>query len=264
MRGANVGSRNLLLGSLALLGIPIGAAAADDQTYHRWHGAYYSHARLQCVPFARADSGVEIVGNASTWWYQAAGKYQRGQAPEPGAVLSFASTGRMRLGHVAVVSRIVNAREIEIDHANWWGPGAVGGVNRNVPVVDVSENNDWTAVRVAVADGRFGSVYPTHGFIYDRADNGTIEVASSGGKPAPVPPLDPAPTDRPARKPTALQLAESGVVMTGPISYDEVAEAPDDGVPAMRIHSWKVSHRHVPANGTSHVPVSARQWTSHG
>ena len=26
---------------------------------------------LQCVPFARAESGVEIQGNAKTWWAQA-------------------------------------------------------------------------------------------------------------------------------------------------------------------------------------------------
>ena len=26
---------------------------------------------LQCVPFARAESGVDIRGNAKTWWTQA-------------------------------------------------------------------------------------------------------------------------------------------------------------------------------------------------
>ena len=44
-----------------------------------------------------------------------------------------------------------------------------GGVARSIPVVDVSEANDWTAVRVGLGrSGEFGSVYPTYGFIYDR------------------------------------------------------------------------------------------------
>ena len=30
-------------------------------------------ARLQCVPYAREESGVELRGNASTWWRQARG-----------------------------------------------------------------------------------------------------------------------------------------------------------------------------------------------
>ena len=74
-------------------------------------------------------------------------------------------------------------REVEIDHANWWGPGMHGGVAHNVPVVDVSEANDWSAVRVGLGrSGDFGSVYPTYGFIYDRPDNG-VQVAAAGRRP---------------------------------------------------------------------------------
>jgi len=217
---------------------------------------------LQCVTFARSDSGVEIKGNASTWWYQAAGVYQRGQRPEAGSVLSFSATGRMRLGHVAVVSRVVNAREIEIDQANWWGPGSYGGVTRAVPVVDVSENNDWTAVRVALGDGRFGSVYPTHGFIYDRPDNGKIEVASTAGAPAPIPALNPPPADLRPHVQTAAQIGTDGVVVTGPISYDEVAEAPDDGMSALSGHPSHSWHRHL-AQRAYHGRVVARHWSTH-
>ena len=36
---------------------------------------------LQCVPYARALTGVEIRGDAHTWWGQADGRYQRGTAP---------------------------------------------------------------------------------------------------------------------------------------------------------------------------------------
>src|SRR3546814_18201990 len=54
---------------------------------------------LQCVPFARSESGIDIHGNAKTWWAQAAGDYARGQAPRAGAVMAFASTPGMPFGH---------------------------------------------------------------------------------------------------------------------------------------------------------------------
>ena len=104
---------------------------------------------LQCVPFARENSGIEIIGNAGTWWNSASGIYERGSRPEVGSVLNFRATGRMVLGHVAVVSKVVDSRNIEIDQANWSGRGRI---SRNIDVVDVSPRNDWTAVRVAIGD----------------------------------------------------------------------------------------------------------------
>jgi surface antigen len=140
----------------------------------RLYGRHY--AGISCVPFARSATGIELQGNAAYWWYAAAGVYERGSRPEEGSVLDFRASGRMRLGHVAVVTRVINSREVEIDHANWWGPGAgKGGVSRGTPVVDVSENNDWSAVRVGLGrSGTFGSVYGTYGFIYDRPDHGMM------------------------------------------------------------------------------------------
>jgi surface antigen len=171
---------------------------------------------ISCVPFARSDSGIALVGNAWLWWDHAAGVYARGQVPEPGSVLAFQSNPSMRLGHVAVVSRIINAREVEIDHANWWGPGMRGGVAHNVPVVDVSEANDWSAVRVGLGrSGDFGSVYPTYGFIYDRPDNG-VEVAAATA-PSPQPTLNPAPRDL---RPVAERPWQT---------VEEVAQAPAQG-----------------------------------
>ena len=139
---------------------------------------------LQCVPFARENSGIELAGNASAWWSAADGVYERGARPEVGSVLNFRANGRMRMGHVAVVSRVVNPRLVEIDHANWSGPGGGrGSVSRNVTVVDVSDRNDWSAVRVGLGrDDEFGSVYPTYGFIYDRPDRGVM-VANSATAP---------------------------------------------------------------------------------
>jgi surface antigen len=131
---------------------------------------------VQCVTFARATSGIALKGNAANWWDAASGVYERGSEPEPGSILNFRATGRMRLGHVAVVTNVLSSREIEIDHANWNGFGASkGNVSRGIRVQDVSENNNWTAVRVGLGHSEdFGSVYPTYGFIYDRPDHGTM------------------------------------------------------------------------------------------
>lgn len=142
---------------------------------------------LQCVPYARMVSGIEVYGNGGQWWNRAAGLYSRGQRPEPGSVMAFRTSGRMPLGHVAVVSRVVGARHVLIEHANWAPPGArKGQITRDVSVVDVSPANDWTAVRVQVGSdpGAFGSVYATYGFIYNRPETGTAYAAAKEPAPA--------------------------------------------------------------------------------
>lgn len=128
---------------------------------------------LSCVPYARMATGMAVFGNGWQWWDNAAGLYSRGRRPEAGSVLAFRSSGSMSRGHVAVVSRLVGPRHLLIDHANWAGPGIRRGtVMRDVSVVDVSPENDWTAVRVQVGHdpGTFGRTYPTYGFIYNRPD----------------------------------------------------------------------------------------------
>lgn len=124
-----------------------------------------AQARLQCVPFARQVSGIEIRGNAETWWGQAAGKYERGQTPAEGSVLAMPGTRRNPMGHVATVSKIVSDREVLLTHANWSRPGMI---ERNVRAIDVSEKGDWSAVRVWHAgSGQLGiTTYPAYGFIY--------------------------------------------------------------------------------------------------
>ena len=74
---------------------------------------------LQCVPYAREVSGVQLYGDAWTWWGQAEGRYERGFRPRVGAVMAFRPHGNMRLGHVAAVSRVIDSRNILIRHANW-------------------------------------------------------------------------------------------------------------------------------------------------
>lgn len=124
---------------------------------------------LQCVPYARALSGVEIRGDAHTWWGQAAGKYDRGNRPKVGAVLAFTPYGKMRLGHVAAVSKIVDDRTILVSHSNWSTINGIRGhIENNVRVVDVSDDNDWSRVRVWYSPlAQMGTTeWPVKGFIY--------------------------------------------------------------------------------------------------
>jgi hypothetical protein len=162
-------------------------------------------------------SGINVGGNAWQWWDNAAGRYARGNHPEIGSVLAFRSNPRMRLGHVAVVSNIINDREVTIDQANWPSAGLPGGISRNIAVVDVSEANNWSAVRVELGRGSsFGAIYPTYGFIYNRPDHGVVEAAVHA--PAPQPALNPVLHDL---RPMAERPWHS---------YEEVAEAPSDSL----------------------------------
>lgn len=137
----------------------------------------------QCVPYARMISGVDIRGNALTWWSQAAGKYERGTTPKKGAVMAFAPTARMRLGHVATVSQVISDREVILNHANW---SRRGGIETSARAVDVSAAGDWSQVKVWYAgNGDLGtSVYPVRGFIYgglapSEATFPAVQVASN-------------------------------------------------------------------------------------
>lgn len=136
---------------------------------------------ISCVPYARSVTGMEISGNGRDWWHNAAGRYARGQRPQVGSVLAWPGSGAMGSGHVAVVSRILNARLIEIDHANWGGPGIRRGtIMRHVQVMDVSDDNSWTRVRVQVGwtAQNFGREYPTYGFIHNRPANSGLADAA--------------------------------------------------------------------------------------
>lgn len=128
----------------------------------------------QCLPYTRFMSGVGLHGDAWTWWDQASGIHASGNRPEPGAVLSFPGNDRILLGHVAVVTQVLSARKILVDHANW--PNAIvqhGAISHDVQVADVSPGNDWTGVRVQFGEcGPKSSVYPANGFIYGWSEIG--------------------------------------------------------------------------------------------
>lgn len=121
--------------------------------------------RLQCVPFARELSGINIRGDAWSWWASAAHRYHRGQIPAEGSVLVFKRKGKRGKGHVAVVTHVLSGREIVVDHANWLKGGRI---HRSERVRDISPDNDWSSVRVWYTPGsRYGKApYATYGFIY--------------------------------------------------------------------------------------------------
>ncbi len=122
---------------------------------------------IYCVEFARLRSGIAIFGDARTWWDHAKGQYARSGEPQAGSVIVFAATKKMKLGHVAVVTKIVSSREIRVDHANWHRDG---NIYLSAPVIDVSAANDWSAVRVFdTLSGQMGStIYPIKGFVSTR------------------------------------------------------------------------------------------------
>ncbi len=156
-------SRKARVQALVAIGFSLGGLAAFGAE------ASPNRAHWECVPYAREISGIQIHGNAHTWWSQAAGKYQRGRTPKVGAVMSFRSFGSMRLGHVAMVSAIVDDRTVKLTHANWSRiNGRRGQVERNVTAIDVSEAGDWSRVKVWYAPlGGLGTTsYPINGFIY--------------------------------------------------------------------------------------------------
>ena len=157
--------------------IAVPTAASADRPY--W----------QCVTFARMFSGINIFGDAWTWWRQAVGKYETGFSPKAGAVLCFKPTGRMRLGHVAVVSQVLTDRVIQITHANWSRIGGTRGqIEKDVTVIDVSPAGDWSQVKVWYnpINGLGTTVYPTYGFIYkgarDAFDTGRQIAANATGQ----------------------------------------------------------------------------------
>ena len=183
----------LKLAALAIIAAAFAGCASDPIEYNtmpREHGKTVVEARaqkpLQCVPYAREHSAIKIFGDANTWWDKAAGKYARGAAPDEGAVMVLHDYGGSS-GHVAVVKTLVSAREIRIDHANWLNDGSI---YVNDPVLDVSENNDWSKVRIYnIKSGGWGTrIYPVQGFIgshrdtapdHDGQDNPDL-VADSG------------------------------------------------------------------------------------
>lgn len=133
----------------------------------------------ECVPYVRNVSGIAIWGDAVTWWAQAASRYVRSSRPAPGSVLVLRGYNDLTRGHVSFVRDVVSSRLLRIDHANWLNGGEI---SVNVPVIDVSPNNDWSQVRVWHIPGGYwgGRAYEAEGFIHPYRLDGASSVNVSG------------------------------------------------------------------------------------
>jgi hypothetical protein len=191
-----------------------------------------SASATNCVAYVKAVTGFSIMGDAWQWWGNARDVYERGYRPAPGAVMVFARTGHMHVGHVAVVRSVVNSREILIDQANWHH----GRVDKNVSVRDLSASNDWSSVEVEWTKGTYGGNFPIHGFVYApgtplpsepfherQAPARVIEAAAhpssahvvlAGGR-GQVPTIHAASTTQPAKAPAAKHGAVKTAIYRG-------------------------------------------------
>ncbi len=163
------------IAAIVLLGsaIPAAAGASDELDPY-----------LQCVPYAREVSGIEIYGDAHTWWDQSRKRFAIGSSPRLGAVMVFRPHSFMRQGHMATVSQLIDSRSVRLDHAN-WSPidGRRGQIEKDVLAVDVSPGNDWSRVRVwyAPLGGLGKTAWPVEGFIYSsHASPASTRIASIG------------------------------------------------------------------------------------
>ena len=135
--------------------------------------ANYNHvviaAIIQCVPYARDVSGVQIYGDAWTWWDKSKGRYLRGKQPQEMSVLVLSKTARLKLGHIAVVTKVLGPRQLLVTHANWGSNyDERAKIRHNMPVMDVSAKNDWSIVRFwNPTTGVYGNEYKVSGFIYN-------------------------------------------------------------------------------------------------
>ena len=170
VRAFGLGLAAALLAACASMPAPVsvlgaGGSAAVPYNPSERPTVLADRAPLQCVPFAREQSGIQIFGDANTWWVQAAGRYPRSSSPAAGSVLVMRGYNDPGRGHVAVVTQVVSSRVILVNQANWLNRGEI---SLNVPVADVSPNNDWSEVRVwYIPSSQWGArIYQASGFIH--------------------------------------------------------------------------------------------------
>lgn len=176
-----VGSFFRLAAAAAFSALLAGCATAPDNNFPRAmpkQGAVMTvpGKPISCVPYARAHSAIDIRGDAYTWWDKAQGHFRRSAAPSPGSVIVLAGYAGSKRAHVAVVRRVVSAREIRVDHANWLNNGAVF---LDDPIADISSANDWSQVLVwNIETNSWGThAYKVQGFIGPRGQDDPIRLA---------------------------------------------------------------------------------------
>ena len=141
---------------------------------------------IQCVEYARSRSGIQIYGDAWTWW---GATHDKGSVPYAGSVMVWPkSTGVGNYGHVAYVSKVVSSNTVIIDHANWnTSTGAVDGKSyTNITVQDTSGGN-WTSVKLQKTTSggtvtSWTSSVPLNGFVYSLNTNPPPTISSISAK----------------------------------------------------------------------------------
>lgn len=236
----------LVLGANPALAAPIAPSVIDGPD-----DSDAGQSVLQCVPYAREVSGIQIYGDAWTWWDQAQGRYARGETPRVGAVMSFKPYGAMQLGHVAAVSKVIDSRTVLLRHAN-WSPidGKRGQIEDNVRAVDVSPDNDWSEVRVWFAPiGGLGTTHwPINGFIYP----------AKPGLPAPARLADARTAARPAQPQRASLIGKDFLKGIEPEVPVQTAQGPHNLLSAAT-RTPAVRYPHTPnAPPTRERPASAQ------
>lgn len=138
---------------------------------------------VECVQFVKDELAKSyptrdfsaLHGNAADWYRNAKkahGTSVVGALPSKGAVMVFAGSGDAAsfpryasfasgsLGHVALVSKVVNGQNILVDHSNWRR----GVTDRNVPV---TTSDNWTTASVYNVETRTmgGGRWAVAGFI---------------------------------------------------------------------------------------------------
>jgi hypothetical protein len=129
----------------------------------------------QCALFAREFTGINIRGDAWSWWNLATTQqYPHSDVPKAETILVLRATPQLKLGHVGIVKKVIGPREILITHANWGNDDPTRRiVHDSTAVVDVSPDNDWTQLRFFNAPAHaFGKVYAAYGFIYPHRFDG--------------------------------------------------------------------------------------------
>ena len=187
-----VGSFIRLAAAAAFSALLAGCAGGPDNSYRGSAGGEIVNpdTPLQCVPYARDQSGIMLRGDAYTWWDQAAGRYARSTSPAQGSVMVLHDYAGPERAHLAVVRTISGPRDIRVDHANWLDDGAV---YVDDPVHDISAGNDWSEVRVYnLRTGAWGGkTYPVQGFIEPDAPATDDTVRMAQNPPATAPNADP-------------------------------------------------------------------------
>ncbi len=174
----------LALGACAGSGLPphmaLAPAAPPSQTPGPEAIHPYQGELMQCVPYAREVSGIDITGDAWSWWPGAEGRYERGHQPRFMSVLVLSRTDHLKLGHVAVVVDVLGPREIRVTHANFGSdPISRRIIYDSMPAIDVSPGNDWSVVRFWNYEAKaWGITYQASGFIYPERAGGTVTAGA--------------------------------------------------------------------------------------